>query len=208
MKKLLSVFFIFGVSVFSAAFADPTVEDRRELCRLLEEKGTHIWVAKNAACIPINACKDVDSDVQSIYCARIFNDVFVGDAAKAGKLVTDYLANVKKIQALETIESKWDSDRVIGIKTADENYITFSFTPLAVFSRGTEPEGILKGSCIVFGKYDDRIETGPDKKKIVFCTPIKDQQTCDNIADYASEMAVHYVVRELVDGNLCKLQYE
>ena len=53
-KTLLSV--LAGLTVVGSAIAAPTPEDRKALCQLLMEKGTHVWVDKSQACIPRNPC--------------------------------------------------------------------------------------------------------------------------------------------------------
>ena len=49
-KTLLSV--MAGLTVVGSASAAPTPEERKELCQLLIDKGTHVWVEKTQACIP------------------------------------------------------------------------------------------------------------------------------------------------------------
>ena len=66
-KTLLSV--LAGLTVIGSASAAPTPEDRKALCDLLIKKGTHVWVEKTKACIPVDPCREAeDSDVFKAYC--------------------------------------------------------------------------------------------------------------------------------------------
>ena len=65
-KTLLSV--LAGLTVIGSASAVPTPEDRKALCQLLIDKGTHVWVEKTSACIPVNPCKSDDEQIKEAYC--------------------------------------------------------------------------------------------------------------------------------------------
>ena len=65
-KTLLSV--LAGLTVIGSASAAPTPEDRKALCDLLIQKGTHVWVEKTSACIPVNPCLSDDEQIKEAYC--------------------------------------------------------------------------------------------------------------------------------------------
>ncbi len=116
MKKiLLSV--LAGLTVIGSAVAVPTPEDRKALCDLLIEKGTHVWVTKTQACIPINPCKSEDYGMYMAYCGGYAN---IGDERQAKLFLERYAQNVLKTQISNVIYNP--EDRFAAANTIDGGY--------------------------------------------------------------------------------------
>ena len=172
-KTLLSV--LAGLTVMGSAFAAPTPEDRKALCDLLIEKGTHVWVKKTQACIPINPCKSEDPDIVLGYCISV-TPMLIEDERQAKLFLERYAQNVLKAQ-ITGIDHK--PDFTIAT-TSDGGYYAV--------------ETIADPTCIkqadtasrAYGKYLKIIQDdhgGPISDKVLQIPGI-DQQTCEDIKDF------------------------
>ena len=130
-KTLLSV--LAGLTVIGSASAAPTPEDRKALCQLLIDKGTHVWVEKTKACIPVDPCnEEVYSDIHQAYCIIVFGtNPLPPDTVIMNKLVNTYAEKVLNTQVTNlktpTFKDKYgyDKDRV-AITTSDGGYYVFA----------------------------------------------------------------------------------
>ena len=201
MKNALS--FIFGILVCSSAVADPTADDRRELCRLLEEKGTHVWVAKNTACIPINACSSDSSDVKDAYCDYTFFDYYFENVEDAKKVASDIYKRYRKYTLTKFITTDWDEKQILGAETSEGGYITLQFGSKKY---GNNTKSLIETSCMVNGGW---IGSGyfSGKEYICKCETITDMEKCSSTAIYAAFLAKNPVVATIDDNGVCVLTY-
>ena len=130
-KTLLSV--LAGLTVVGSASAAPTSEDRKALCQLLIDKGTHVWVEKTQACIPVNPCdyELLGTDISKAYCIISFTtNPLPPDTVIMNKLVNTYAEKVLNTQVTSlktpTFKDKYGYDRdMVAITTSDAGYYVF-----------------------------------------------------------------------------------
>lgn len=185
-KTLLAV--LAGLTVVGAASAAPTPEDRKNLCDLLIQKGTHVWVPKTQACVPVNPCaKDVSDEIRKAYCltdlAETFNfrngeDVMdfaerYADATKVYFGFGDYMtANSKRIGSVFPQKKLVNAERATYlVDTADRGYFAFDFQ----FVDEPTPLVNRKPVCLVFGR---------EKSAGAGCNGVESEQECNDMSDY------------------------
>ena len=133
-KTLLSV--LAGLTVIGSASAAPTPEDRKALCQLLIDKGTHVWVEKTKACIPVNPCLSDDEQIKKAYCfEKTLLGISLDDDKKVDLWLNKFAEQCIKSKMVEKIcllgsEYEWTKmpDNYISIKTADGGYYTLHMT--------------------------------------------------------------------------------
>ncbi|MCR4917785.1 MAG: hypothetical protein K5912_02450 [Alphaproteobacteria bacterium] len=205
MKLFLSA--LCALSFVSGAVALPTPDNARENCRELEIAGTHVWSEKSSICLSINPCMNTreETNFSIDHCKLIFSDNRFFNADVAERLVAGYLKKVKKQEVKEAITTVWDADRVLGVKTTDGEYFGF------MFRSGYETDernSILDATCVVFGKKQVNPSTDVNGNKLVYCAEVKKQQICDEMAEFARNVAgVEIIGRLQQDENTCELMY-
>ncbi len=125
-KTLLSV--LAGLTVMGSAFADgPSVEDRKKLCQLLIDKGTHVWVEKTSACIPVNPCKSDDKQIEKAYCPEMIG---INNSSKRDEYIKAYAENAFGSTVTEIKEVGKDGEHTyFGVKTSDGGYFAIDHYP-------------------------------------------------------------------------------
>ena len=154
-KTLLSV--LAGLTVIGSASAAPTPEDRKALCDLLIKKGTHVWVEKTSACIPVNPCESDDIQIKRAYCIEVFEDIQVKTYAQAAKLSEKYIEVVTKESTkcglLENNGHIPGSQDYINCKTDSGMYFALEFDDFT--DTGDIRADIAKGTLIAFNHEPD-----------------------------------------------------
>ena len=201
MKNALS--FIFGILVCSSAVADPTADDRRELCRLLEEKGTHVWVTKNTACIPVNACSANDSDIKDAYCDYTFSEYYFADVENAKQVASDIYKRHRKKTLTNFITTDWEEKNILGAETSEGGYVTLQFGSKKY---GNNTKSLIETSCIVNGGWPSGGKF-VGKEYTCKCETIKTTEKCSSTAIYAALLIKNPVIGQLNEEETCELNY-
>ncbi|MCR5193898.1 MAG: hypothetical protein K6B71_00005 [Alphaproteobacteria bacterium] len=210
-KTLLSV--LAGLTVMGSEFADgPSVEDRKKLCQLLIDKGTHVWVEKTKACIPVNPCLSVDEEIKKAYCNTVFADVQVG-VGQDRKLAEKWLEKHGYSVGPIIMHGSTKGERVIGDDylafkvDSGSNYIQFQFDDVSESVEPTRALGIAKGICKIYnGNVTD--EAGSALTKVsVFCANIKSEDTCNEMLSFYKEFENRTVLTShyYSDSETCQL---
>ncbi len=194
-KTLLSV--LAGLTVMGSAFADgPSVEDRKKLCQLLIKKGTHVWVEKTEACIPVNPCHSDDSKIKEAYCIYPYDLYFAsGEAVEifakkyANNILKTDVAKTNVHDSVKTIEK----EKKKGYRYALEGgYFDLQmhttdggFYSVLVALR-TELEGKhLDPVCIAFGKNGTYNQMGI--RTVNYCDDVNEQEFYE-MKDFLDEL--------------------
>ncbi|MCR5194489.1 MAG: hypothetical protein K6B71_03125 [Alphaproteobacteria bacterium] len=196
-KTLLSV--LAGLTVMGSAFADgPSVEDRKKLCQLLIDKGTHVWVEKTEACIPINPCHSDDSKIKEAYCIYPYNLYFAsGEAVEifakkyANNILKTDVAKTNVHDSVKTIEK----EKKKGYRYALEGgyfYLQMHTTDGGFYSvpvaLRTELEGKhLDPVCIAFGKNGTYNQMGI--RTVNYCDNVNEQEFYE-MKDFLDELLI------------------
>ena len=176
-KTLLSV--LAGLTVVGSASAAPTPEDRKALCDLLIQKGTHVWVEKTQACVPVDPCNDQNPvDIRTTYC---IGQIFLPNEQRAIDLFFErYAENVLKTQIADINKS---NEQLITITTKDRGYYAaYNFTP----------DKCLQRTVTVTKAYGQRykdMSANSDVWKpgvVLYMPNVKDKTMCEDIKDFAN----------------------
>ena len=175
-KTLLSV--LAGLAVMGSASAAPTVEDRKALCDILIQKGTHVWVEKTEACIPVDPCGNgVNDTIRSAYCLTDLGERFVFRGVDGlADFVKRYTEKVLKAPTpqpdmLYGIAPQPDGYKgVYTTKTADLGFFGFNYE-----IREKGPLVNRKPVCLVFGR-----ETSAGAG----CKGVESEQECTDMFDF------------------------
>ncbi len=210
-KTLLSV--LAGLTVMNVAFADePSVEDRKKLCQLLIDKGTHVWVEKTSACIPVNPCaSETDININSAYCLEIP----IPNQADKRKLVFDKYAEKALKTTVTSIKNlppdSTEPDRsYYGVQTADGGYFA-AFSEaygyddcLSFVVQSALAYGAFNQDCFNSWMRDVMDSAGAPKSyvhKVVIYTV---GQRCNEIQEFAKTLSGKQIGRD-TSTTLCKL---
>ena len=204
-KTLLSV--LAGLAVIGSASAVPTPEDRQNLCDLLIQKGTHVWVEKTKACVPVNPCaKDVSDDIRKAYCLtelaetfkfRDIEDVvdFAERYANAAKVYFDYaniIGETKPYTGMLAVENY--ETYVYAVHTADHGYFGFCFK----IDPSQTPLVNRKPVCLVFGR---EISEGAG------CNGVESGQECNDMSDYWNLLSHEQTTKPVYDEKTKKCMF-
>ena len=214
-KTLLSV--LAGLTVIGYASAAPTPEDRKALCQLLIDKGTHVWVEKTQAWIPVNPCLS-NGEIYNAYCT-FFS--FPADENNIKTIIDTY---TKKLLGVEPIDYKYlDSDshedHYYAVKTSDNGYFVANFFGYAengciaaVFNSlkangyAEETDGFKTDNDYdlkdpIVGKYKTQYDENSNSNK--FKINVTDS-VCEEIRSFASSLKGEQINRDL-SSQLCVL---
>lgn len=208
MKKVwLSV--LATITVVGTASAVPTPQQRREMC---DQNPKTIWVEKTGACVPENTCESNNEDIKAAYCYAGFRQTHLSEENYAHRLVNifmkrqnngDRCAKISKVTGWQ----KSSSETYIKCNTEGGMYYVFIFPQFSTdsntgswyitpYRRNLEQTvqticgRIYRGQ---FGIHDIFINSGsspiPDLPGDSFLCNDVSQETCDNLAEDASEVS-------------------
>ncbi len=185
-KTLLSV--LAGLTVMGSAFADgPSVEDRKKLCQLLIDKGTHVWVEKTEACIPVNPCKSDDEQIKKAYCINYLS--LQNGASYTGVLhLYDKSAiDITVAKIAERLGTGATSQNLPGhffaIKTTDGGYYAAEYNTKKERNQMRACEQESETITLIFGNYLSGESFGGEKM-INYKTQIPvTEQECTDMKD-------------------------
>ena len=172
-KTLLSV--LAGLAVVGSAIAVPDPGDREELCKLLIEKGTHVWVEKTEFCCPINPCLSDDKDIRDIYCISIPGMEQNGIALEDKRQVETFLNRYaeKKLKTVVS-EVKYLDNGGVAVKTDDDGYYAFQQVKASTCETQARTAALAYGREMTEVKKDSGFTYVITKISERDCTDIKD----------------------------------
>ena len=200
-KTLLSV--LTGMVVVGAAYAEPTLDNRRAVCEKHPDK--FVWVEKNETCVPINPCKSEENGIKESYC----------------KIVGLYASHLKKDMVPE-----WDRkyiERVLGAEVYTAKKVIeetgYSYYPYVlrdggyivmahvnnIFEANDEDEyteNVIESACNAYGyvyRYSDGYRVSDDGKTKFRCDVDVSKMTeldCVSLASFASRLLGKEVLDE------------
>ncbi len=194
-KTLLSV--LAGLTVMGSAFADgPSVEDRKKLCQLLIDKGTHVWVEKTSACIPVHPCSSEDESIRKAYCDKMFFETGRStiESRAGAKLLREYLNTKANI---ETSISSNDNVIVTSWQTDDDVFAGGTMPVLLVqydgmylempFTEDKAAKYTADGTaCYIFGGDLHSKDEGLNTEDM-HCY-FTNRQSCEDLANFLSDL--------------------
>ncbi len=185
-KTLLSV--LAGLTVMGSAFADgPSVEDRKKLCQLLIDKGTHVWVEKTKACIPVNPCKSDDVQIKEAYCINDLTFDGVGYHLRL-HLYDKSMIDIAVAKIAERLGTGATSQNLPGnffaMKTTDGGYYVGEYDTKKVKQ---QPQACTNESQTIALIFGNRFKSGTgivDDRMIEYRTQIPvTEQECTDMKD-------------------------
>ncbi|MCR5193949.1 MAG: hypothetical protein K6B71_00275 [Alphaproteobacteria bacterium] len=216
-KTLLSV--LAGLTVMGSASAAPTPEDRKALCQLLIDKGTHVWVEKTQACILVNPCQTNEGAIKRAYCIKDFEGIQVSTKEQATALSKKYIEvhqkEGAKCQVLKNNSILPGTDDYIKCVTDSGMYFALQFDDFnnsqlvsnRIGDGAYNKYDIARATLMAYGKYND--------KSVHTAYGITETE-CNEIADFASyitsldsPMVYHATYYDYYGGHSeCRLSYD
>ena len=190
-KTLLSI--LAGLSVIGSALAAPTPEDREELCKLLIEKGTHVWVEKTEACIPVNPCLSDEEDIRNTYCISIPDMEQNGIALENERQVKTFLDRyAEKVLKTDVLDIKYLDNGGVAVKTDDDGYYAFQQVKASTCETQARTAALAYGKEMKEVKNDSGFTYVITKISEQDCTDIKDfenllYEKTDTKTDYSDK---------------------
>ncbi len=173
-KTLLSV--LAGLTVMGSAIAVPDPGDREELCKLLIEKGTHVWVEKTEACIPVNPCLSDEENIRNAYCISIpgmeQNGIALEDERQVKTFLDRFAEKVLKTDVLDDI--KYLDNGGVAVKTDDDGYYAFQQVKASTCETQARTAALAYGREMTEVKKDSGFTYVITKISEQDCTDIKD----------------------------------
>ncbi len=194
-KTLLSV--LAGLTVMGSAFADgPSVEDRKKLCQLLIDKGTHVWVEKTKACIPVHPCSSEDESIRKAYCDMAFLETGRStiESRAGAKLLREHLYTKANIETSissndNAILQSWQiDDDVLGGGTQPVLLVQYDGMYLEMpFTEDKAAKYTADGTaCWIFaGELHSKDETLNTEDMHCYFT---NRQSCERLANFLSDL--------------------
>ena len=179
MKKLLfSV--LAGFTIIGSGYAVPDEGDRKELCDLLIQKGTHVWVEKTKACIPVNPCASKDEDIRKAYC--IAKELHLYDDDQIQIFADRYAKNVLKT-TVDRVNYELPDKSAFAITTADKGYYAAEY--ISKETRNNVAKCSEEAATAAYAYNQRLMQTTSDSKSATLVTQYEiTEDECNNIKDF------------------------